>query len=161
MIPEKLPICEDETGRRWTLFINVPSSYDKTETKEEIYRRYNAFAEQQSEIEQLRTQLVGRGVAALQNTTETIKQRIRHADYGWSACYQDVCDAIDREMALRTKVAEQQKQIDEKNKLIERQENIINAAELWLLRLSQNPKDFTVAVALKILAAGKGEKDES
>lgn len=53
-VPEKLPLTEDETGRRWGFEIYIPSTYDRNETLEEIYKRYNAYAEQQTEIERLR-----------------------------------------------------------------------------------------------------------
>jgi hypothetical protein len=53
------------------------------------------------ENEQLRVQLAGCGVAALGNTIEAVKQRVSKGDYGWSASYGDVCDAVDRELKLR------------------------------------------------------------
>jgi hypothetical protein len=53
------------------------------------------------EIEQLRVQLAGCGVAAMNNTSDSIKLRVPEGSYGWSYSYKDVCDAVDREIALR------------------------------------------------------------
>jgi hypothetical protein len=53
------------------------------------------------ENERLRVQLAGCGVAAMQNTADSRKDRIKSGDYGWSASYSDVCGAVDREIALR------------------------------------------------------------
>jgi hypothetical protein len=41
------------------------------------------------------------GVAALANTDETVKQRITKENEYWSASYEDVCSAVDREMKYR------------------------------------------------------------
>lgn len=57
--------------------------------------RFNA------EIERLRVQLAGCGVAAMQNTEETVKDRIVEGDYGYSASYYDICKAVDREIRYR------------------------------------------------------------
>lgn len=56
---------------------------------------------EQDEIEQLRVQLAGCGVAAMQNTRDSIKDRIVAGDYGYSASYSDVCLAVDREIRYR------------------------------------------------------------
>lgn len=53
------------------------------------------------EIEHLRVQLAGCGVAAMQNTAESIKDRAKEGDYGYSASYSDVCKAVDREIRYR------------------------------------------------------------
>lgn len=55
-----------------------------------------------AEIEQLRVQLAGCGVAAMQNTAESIKERAVEGDYGYSASYSDVCKAVDREIRSDT-----------------------------------------------------------
>ncbi len=54
-----------------------------------------------TEIEQLRVQLAGCGVAAMQNTPDSIKNRAVEGDYGYSASYADVCEAVNREMHYR------------------------------------------------------------
>jgi hypothetical protein len=58
----------------------------------------------ESELEKLRLQLAGCGVAAMQNTLETIKDRITPDNPYYSASYSDVCAAVDREISLRTKL---------------------------------------------------------
>jgi hypothetical protein len=60
-------------------------------------RRLNA------EIEQLRVQLAGCGVAAMSNTRETLARqaKIKPGDYGWSASYGDALKTVEREICLR------------------------------------------------------------
>ena len=60
-----------------------------------------AFAKLKGEVEQARVQIAGCSVAAMQNTENSIKDRAKQGAYGWSASYQDVCDAVDREIVLR------------------------------------------------------------
>jgi len=59
-----------------------------------------------AEVEQLRVQLAGCGVAAMQNTESSKDDREKRGDYGWSESYGDVCCAVDREIELRAKLAE-------------------------------------------------------
>ena len=65
----------------------------------------NGYSEQaerlEYEVEQLRVQLAGCGVAAMQNTGESVKNRAKPGDYGYSASYGDVCRAVDREIEYR------------------------------------------------------------
>lgn len=60
----------------------------------------------EAEVEQLRVQLAGCGVAAMQNTEASKEQRAKPGDYGWSSSYGEVCAAVDREIALREANAE-------------------------------------------------------
>jgi hypothetical protein len=54
------------------------------------------------EIEHLRVQLAGCGVAAMCNTRESMEQQLaKQGDYGWSASYGDVLKAVEREIELR------------------------------------------------------------
>ena len=54
------------------------------------------------EVDVLRMQLAGCGVAAMCNTEQSIKeQRISPDNPYWSASYGDVCRAVDREMIYR------------------------------------------------------------
>lgn len=57
-----------------------------------------------AEVEQERVRLAGCGVAAMGNTPDSVAQRAKPGDYGWSASYGDVCRAVDREMSLRAEV---------------------------------------------------------
>lgn len=61
----------------------------------------------QSELEHERIRLAACGVAALANNEETaLKQRITKDNPYWSASYQDVCTAVDREMKYRKALEE-------------------------------------------------------
>lgn len=76
--------------------------YDQLGT--ESYERHQvvkAVEYLRQENERLRVQLAGCGVAAMQNTADSRKDRIEKGAYGWSASYADVCSAVDREIALR------------------------------------------------------------
>lgn len=61
----------------------------------------SAVEAQAAEIEQLRVQLAGCGVAAMQNTETSKAQRVEKGSYGYSESYADVCRAVDREIELR------------------------------------------------------------
>lgn len=55
-----------------------------------------------AEAEKLRVQLAGCGVAAMCNTEQSRKQqKCVEGDYGWSQSYQDVVNAVGREIKLR------------------------------------------------------------
>lgn len=56
------------------------------------------------EVEVERMKVVACGVAATQNTEFTRQQRIPRDNPYYSASYADVCNAVDREMELRSKV---------------------------------------------------------
>lgn len=56
---------------------------------------------ERSELERLRIQLAGCGVAAMQNTRSSMALRIGADSPYWSASYRDVCLAVDREVNLR------------------------------------------------------------
>ena len=60
-----------------------------------------ALQERDAEIERLRVQLAGCGVAALGNTEASKLQRAKPEDYGYSESYAEVCRAVDREIAQR------------------------------------------------------------
>lgn len=64
------------------------------------------IARLESWCEKYRMQLAACGVAAMQNTEETTKERIGPDNEYYSASYKDVCDAVDREMKLRTEIEE-------------------------------------------------------
>ena len=86
----------------------VGDGWDKL-TIYEARKRRGKSSMLNDEIETLRIQLAGCGVAAMQNTEESIQSRITAESPGWSASYADVCRAVDREIALRQRVAELEK----------------------------------------------------
>ena len=57
-----------------------------------------------TELERERMRLAACGIAAMQNTPESIKQRIGRDSPYWSASYGDVCALVDREIELRTRL---------------------------------------------------------
>lgn len=57
-----------------------------------------------NELETERMRLAACGVAAMQNTEATRKERITKDNPYWSASYGDVCSAVDREMSLRSQL---------------------------------------------------------
>ena len=67
--------------------------------------RQQAVAAETAEIESLRMQLAACMTASVQNTERSIKDRITRESPYWSQAYADVCAAVDREMALRAKLA--------------------------------------------------------
>lgn len=116
------------TFEEW--YSEVGTIYSNRDIAEMIW---NAAMEQaQAEIDRLRMQLVACGVAALSNTPESAKeQRDIHPDYE-SGSWRDVCDAVDREMALRQKRDELnaavQKLAQEKVALRDQNERLIQAS---------------------------------
>lgn len=54
-----------------------------------------------AELERERLRLAACGVAAMANTPSTIAQRIGRDNPYWSASYDGVCSAVDREMKYR------------------------------------------------------------
>ena len=82
-----------------------------------LYSDYAALEQRckelEDELETERIRLAGCGVAAMCNTEQSIKQqRISKDSPYYSASYQDVCDAVDREMKLRAENAELCKQLE-------------------------------------------------
>lgn len=64
------------------------------------------IANLRAEIERLRLQLAACGVAAHCNTRTSIERnQIKRDNPAWSASYRDVCDAVEREMRLRQRLA--------------------------------------------------------
>jgi len=142
MIPEKIESVD----------LQYEASFDDVERaaiEAEIVRRYNGYADQQKEIKQLRVQLAGCGVAAMQNTTKSIKQRAKKGVYGWSASYQDVCDAIDREMKLRGENAGQQALIEQMVEACDEMRRHIDSTE------DSHCMDYCYGLLEKALAAAK------
>lgn len=68
---------------------------------DELLARMMTAESMAHELERVRIQLAGCGVAAGANTVESIKERIDAANPYYSASYGDVCRAVDREIGLR------------------------------------------------------------
>lgn len=81
-----------------------------TESRYEI-ERHDAALRAALEIERLR--LAACGVAALQNTESSARERIKPDNPYYSASYGDVCSAVDREMALRAALADAERERDD------------------------------------------------
>lgn len=58
-------------------------------------------------------QLAGISTAAVQNTRETTKDRITRENPYWTQSYEDVCVAVDREIAQRERAEKAEKERDE------------------------------------------------
>ena len=81
-----------------------------TEARAEIERLRKQvdteIADLRRELERERLRLAACGVAAMQNTEESRKERIAHNNEYFSDSYFQVCTAVDREMDLRRQLAE-------------------------------------------------------
>lgn len=65
------------------------------------------------EVEHLRVQLAGCGVAAMCNTLESMEQQcVDRNAYGWSASYGDVLEAVKREIKYREALKAQLSLVD-------------------------------------------------
>jgi len=108
----------DEQRARMNKFIdNHPESIGSRNALIEGYM--HSFLDRQPEIDKLKTELeterlklAACGVAAMQNTKKTIKERIDKSNPYWSASYGDVCGAVDREVEFREKLDKVQGLID-------------------------------------------------
>ncbi|MFZ3043712.1 MAG: hypothetical protein WA058_01215 [Minisyncoccia bacterium] len=63
------------------------------------------------DIEHERLRLAACGVAAMSNTQETVSNRLTSDHSCYSASYSDVCGAVDREMALRSRAEKAEAQL--------------------------------------------------
>lgn len=78
-------------------------------TNQQVREAVEEIAKLKAEIEQLRVQLAGCGVAALGYSNG--KERINPGDYGYSASYQDCCNLWDKFMELKAEIAEKDRNI--------------------------------------------------
>jgi len=82
-------------------FLQIFPPLKFTELFHSLATRFKAKCE---EVETERLRLAACGVAAMQNTESTIKDRLIPDNPHYSASYGDVCRAVDREMALRSEL---------------------------------------------------------
>jgi len=75
-----------------------------SDIEEELINMQARVDELERELENERIRLAACGVAALQNTEESIKERITKESPYWSASYSDVCNTVDREMKLERRL---------------------------------------------------------
>lgn len=66
----------------------------------------------QNELETERMRLAGCGVAAMGNTADSVKERISRDNPYWSASYDGVCSAVDREIAMRENLERECRDMD-------------------------------------------------
>ena len=91
--------------KTWRDRITTPTTNQKNlfmSMQAEIDELRAALQEHDAEIEQLRVQLAGCGVAAMQNTESSKAERAKRGDFGWTESYGAVCRMVDREIAQRT-----------------------------------------------------------
>lgn len=93
------------------------------------------LSEKEREIEKLRIQLAACGVAAQSNTEQSIKDnRITRENECWSASYEDVCIAVDREIEYRTDYYKLKSQLSEISKALEESKKEV---EYWKLNYEE------------------------
>jgi len=96
MSQKELKMLLDDIADRiqYNHYINIPAKDAKVllENIMELEKNY----------ETLQMKLVACGIAAMQNTENSIKERLSSDHEYYSASYQDVCNAVDREMKLES-----------------------------------------------------------
>ena len=80
---------------------NLETALDLLKVKNSEIDALRAGREAESELHGL--QMAAISAAALGNTLTTATDRIRRDHPYWTPAYQDVCDAVDREMAHRAR----------------------------------------------------------
>lgn len=94
--------------------------------------------ETSEEVEILRMQLAACGVAAMSNTKESIeKQGIASDSPYYSASYQDVCNAVGREMKLREENSQFKSQLEAKDKEIDEVDGKLSIATFNVMQLEE------------------------
>jgi hypothetical protein len=108
----------------------------------------------EAEHETLRMKLAGCGVAALCNTEASIKEhRITKDNPYWSASYEDVCDAVDREIKLRENLYILTQELEVKSK---RSQYVWSEMGLFTLHDAKN--EGSIECATEALAKIRSEK---
>ena len=76
----------------------IASAPDLLKERDDLLERVGGLLDK---IDELHCQLAGCAVAALQNIGKYTPRRLLPGDYGHSASYDEVCRAVDREIAMR------------------------------------------------------------
>jgi hypothetical protein len=101
-----------------------------------------------AEVELLRVQLVACDVIALSNTPETFAtNRLCQEHEAWSAAYVSVCDAVEREMALRQEVARLLDEADKAPEWKERAEHFFEQSEQQRVELEAIRLSLSLQIA--------------
>lgn len=108
--------------KRWTLWTVSESGCELEPYSEEspdgTYIKASDYDQLKAENERLQMQLVACGVIALANTPESAcEARKMHPDYMSASC-SDVANAVDREMELRTQLAEARELLEESSDMV-------------------------------------------
>ena len=125
------------------------------------------------ELERERMRLSACGVVAMSNTRQTAEENRQVSDEYKSASFDEVCAAVDREMALRERVAEIEAQPADRDlrerlvcaiwpeilRIFERTDTTHNNGANWeLVKINARDRALTEADAM-IAAMRKGEAD--
>lgn len=99
LIADFIDECLDEIERqeKQLALMNENAAVTDTHLLRTEVERDSALAE----CEKLRMQLAACGVATKENTRKSREQRINKSSPFWTASYGDICEAVDREIALR------------------------------------------------------------
>jgi hypothetical protein len=117
-------------------YYDVAGKYKKPSEDKIHVVEASALKEKDEELEKLRMQLAGCGVAAMQNTRDSVKDRITTDNPYWSASYGDVCNAVDSEIALREENARLRELLSEISNSIVRPVSMTDA-ELQLSKIEE------------------------
>ena len=94
-------------------------------------------------LDQTEVQLAGCGAASLQNTEESKTYRVVQGAYGWSDSYDQVCRAVDREIALRAEVERLTKENKRLQSWNDRQRDMLDD------KVRKEPSRLEIAAMLK------------
>ncbi len=109
--------CEKSHLRKFRLTPNIPHLV--------LDFFFKIIESQEDEVEKLIMQLAACGVAAMSNTRETAKENILpdHSPY-FTASYDEVCCAVNREMNLREELSSLKEQLTIMEQIIKNQDMI-------------------------------------
>jgi hypothetical protein len=109
MSERKCPVCGRPHGSFTQNLLDAYSERDRLAAR---------VAELEADCEKLRVQLAACGVAALENADDRLSKRITPENPYWSASYEDVCTAVDREVSHRSALAAAKAENERLRKLI-------------------------------------------